>query len=367
MKTPLATLLWECWRSERGSLMGRFAFVFSLAGLLAFLASITDPTDGRIFSELAKTVLWVGAIAAAFSTKLGNDGPGFPLTLCFIRPVSTRLIVVTSLLYFGLSRMLLFAVPVIILGQAFGQEFHLVPASAFIFTLALTLAASNWWTSNKVYRVVGDLLIICSLLGLFVLAIINTAEGQGLAYWLAPEQADIFYGIQLIICIAAFAVSLVGIERQRHGGDVFAHSYFSFSWQEFIRLQWGFLLAKPCPNHSALAAEIWREMKVNGVPTLAVGFLLALTIPLQHEFIVYVSSIKQDPRPTLGSMTVLVLINPLFIPLFVATRNLLDIRRVRGVIGSNLFDAVRPVTVTRLLSIKLGVLFSSLLCAWLVV
>lgn len=362
MNSPIIALTWELWRLERSALGARLLFATALGLFLGWLSTQEFTGYSRAFSELAYFVIWLTAVSAAFSLKLGHDGAGFPLALNFTRPAPTWLIAMVPFAFVGLSRALLFVVSALLVRAAFDLDFRILPVALSILTLTLVVAACEWWTQSKFLR--G--FVWCCVGLVFSLSLAwsySAADPDGVfENWINPELSAGFFLNLSFWLAAAMALTLVGVGRQRHGVDGgHGHSH-AVTWRQLLHLEWNFLLPlKRCPTTSATAAEIWRELKLNGVPTLASAVLMALAIPILSWMFSAWSAIEGDPPWDAGSLGGLASI--LFIPLFVASRNLFDIQRRQGVASMSLYDAVRPASTAKLLAVKMAVILSVMLVA----
>ena len=80
-----------------------------------------------------------------------------------------------------------------------------------------------------------------------------------------------------LIGLASFGVTVAGVTRQRRGdgwAEVPSAQRDGF-WDRLVNL-----FRFPCPTSSATRAQVWFDLKSNGLPVLTIGVALAIVILL---------------------------------------------------------------------------------------
>lgn len=94
----------------------------------------------------ALAILLAGLLALsgrAWADHLDNRS-GFTMTLGFVRPIPTGVLVSVPMAYVALSTAIAYLFPMIVLRGAFGVAFPLLPVAALVATVSLAILASQW-------------------------------------------------------------------------------------------------------------------------------------------------------------------------------------------------------------------------------
>lgn len=375
MRTPVAALLWESWRLTRVEMAFRVALALILGGAplvgASAVASLGNPADLARLMDAASVgtlfVLMVMAIPFWFSIALLKGGrwidggkPGFTFSHCYPRPVSTWLLVGVPLSYFAVANAALYVVPAVILGGLFGYAFPLAPLAAWLVAFSLVQATANWWTRSKTVQFAGSMATACACMWLAfsqVEAIGIRAEVDGdlrPAQWptlFAFSAGD--YGVIGSISLAAVALAIAGVARQRHGEASFPVEHtgnvarFAGSFADAVRF--------PCPTATPMRAQWWFETTRTGVPLVAVGVGLAVAIPL-----LLAAFAPWEPAHMVAFPVVV--LAPLVV-LRMGTDNVFGLHRKPGHTYASPFDTSQAIGTLPLVTLKVIVRTSCLLLA----
>ena len=208
----------------------------------------------------------VGWISVA---GLNGGQPGFPLYLHYTRPIRTAVMVGLPTAYLTALSFAIYLVSAFLLRAASGYPFSVLPAAAWIAALALVLRTIAWSTRSMVVLMLG------SLVTLF-------AGGPAIGSRLDSFPNDVGYpltdyAVIALIGVVCFGVTVASVTRQRRGDSQAAITRTPGSgWREWLIDQFRF----PCPTSSATRAQVWLDLKFNGLPVLTIGVALAIVILL---------------------------------------------------------------------------------------
>ena len=267
-RSPVAALLWENWRLTRLEVALRLS-IGLVGGSAALALSDSGPTTA-VWILLSQHAMFSMAIAKLTGGRF-MDGyrPGFPLYLLYTRPVRTRTIVGTAMLYDAVSGAALYAASAALLGFAFGQALPVVSIALLIVVSRMVCLFVQWSTRSRAFQWIGSIGIWGA-----VIALVNIrAGGTPLRLDFSLTETALMASIGLV----AFGLAVAGVRRQRRGETRAAIPRTKGSeipgW-----LAGQFRVA--CPTSSPTAAQVWFELKSSGLLVLAVGLALAIMIPL---------------------------------------------------------------------------------------
>jgi len=270
MRSPIAAMLWELWRVTRAEAAWKQALGVVVA-LAAWLVSAAfAPVWDKGTASLVSISLFMPHIVGWISLAGLNGGrPGFPLYLHYTRPIRTAVMVGLPTAYLTALSFAIYLVSAFLLRAASGYPFSVLPAAAWIAALALVLRTITWSTRSMVVLQLG------SLVTLF-------AGGPAIGSRLDSFPNDVGYpltdyAVMALICVFCFGVTVASVTRQRRGDSQAAIARTpARGWREWLIDQFRF----PCPTSSATRAQLWLDLKFNGLPVLTIGLALAIMILL---------------------------------------------------------------------------------------
>ena len=366
--SPATAMLWESWRLTRRQLL----FFGALAGLggWALLAGAPD-RDRAAF--LVLMILLLVAIMALASMCLiaGRATVGFPYTLAFGRPVRTSLFVAVPMFYRAAACAAIYAIPAGTLRVAYGVPFPVTPIAILLGASAVLFLTSIWYTRDAKLRALTT--IVLFLFGV-------PAALQWLHPWnvpagvFPPPVAQDMVRLSVAQCVlialaaaGAYAATVLGVERQRHGAEARRpqspvtprkESIAAKGFVEQFRAVTLAVVRWPCPTTSPLAAELWIETKARALPVLAIGLLLAFCVP------VLLAGIVAAPRTGVGFLAAVFLGVVPALPFFAGVSASLWNRESSMRAPMNAFEATRPIGTARLAAVQLTVAAGGILGAW---
>ena len=264
-------MLWELWRVTRVEAAWKLAFGVVVALVAWILSAVFAPSwDEKIkdLASIAKISLFMPHIVGWLSVAALNGGrPGFPLHLHYTRPIRTTVMVGLPTAYLTALAFAIYLVSAFLLRATSGYPFSVLPAAAWVATIALVLRTIAWSTRSMVVLMLG------SLVTLF-------GGGRAVGSRLDSFPNDIDYPITDYVVIAViglvcFGVTVASVMRQRRGDAPAARTPGSGFRGWLIDL-----FPFPCPTSSARRAQVWSDLKSNGLPVLARGVVLAIVILL---------------------------------------------------------------------------------------
>ena len=385
MLTVGRMMLWEAWRLTWQSLFLRVLVVSLVAIILVHLSRQRVNGNGQNMVLFAVfSLVSLQAVLSSLYAKFGEERPGFPFYLGFTRPVPTWLLVLVPMGYFAVSMSAMYFVPVLLLVLVFDASLPILTGSICIGLIAVICAACNWWSKDKLQRGFGWLAAYLAIQQL-LLSKLSIIEGSKDMLELMTASISFEYSGLVIAAIIAVLITVFGVEKQRHGDPINLSSLVQPRSRPSVKkplsvleiltgLEWmKGLYSRPCPTHSPLAAEVWREMKTRGIPVIASGVFVSIIVPVL--WILVNSTARDGPvqppgmPPALLPLLFTVTIIPMSLPLFIATANLFGISKRQGRVYLSKFDATLPVTtfhqVLMRLFIAIGSLFISMAIIWI--
>jgi hypothetical protein len=162
----------------------------------------------------------------------------------------------------------IYLVSAFLLRAASGYPFSVLPAAAWIAALALVLRTITWSTRSMVVLMLGQLVTLF-------------AGGPAIGSRLDSFPNDVGYpltdyAVMALIGVVCFGVTVASVTRQRRGDAQAIARTPGSGWREWLIDQFRF----PCPTSSATWAQVWLDLKFNGLPVLAIGVALAIVILL---------------------------------------------------------------------------------------
>src|SRR5262249_25017365 len=152
-----------------------------------------------------------------------NPFAGYPLPLAFGRPVSTRLLVAVPMAYMAFVCAGTYAVPAIVLRVALGAPLPVAPLAALIAPSMALFCASDCFTRGKGKRLLGNAALLIA--GGQVFPGLSLWHGSTGGPFPPPLRTDSVqlgvwqYVLLALAAVAAWALTVRGVEGQRHGDD----------------------------------------------------------------------------------------------------------------------------------------------------
>ena len=284
-------MLWETWRVTRVEAAWKLAFgIVGGLAVLALCAAVAPADDAKKYEDImdngaatAMILLVLPHLVSWLSLARLNGGrPGFPLYLHYTRPVRTAVIVGLPMAYLTAMSSAVYLVSALLLRVTSGYAFPLLPVAAWIAALTLIGLAATWSTRNRTIQVCVMMYAITKAFGL-AMQRLTAVEIPDTFDWPPRLWPTLFdfpltdYAWIALIGLASFGVTVAGVTRQRRGdgwAEVPSAQRDGF-WDRLVSL-----FRFPCPTSSATRAQIWLDLKSNGLPVLTIGVALAIVILL---------------------------------------------------------------------------------------
>ena len=294
--------------------------------------------------------------------RLNGGRPGFPLYLHYTRPVRTAVIVGLPMAYLTAVSSAIYLVSALLLRVTSGYAFPLLPVAAWIAALTLILVAATWSTRNRTVQVLVMMFAITRAFGL-AMHRLTAVEIPGSYDWPPRLWPTLFdfpltdYAWIALIGLASFGVTVAGVTRQRRGdgwAEVPSAQRDGF-WDRLVNL-----FRFPCPTSSATRAQVWFDLKSNGLPVLTIGVALAIVILLVSAVSGPIdAAIDADPpcvlpdRECFYARAMPVLFAPLsLLTVLVLGGNAFGIRRRQGRAYVSAFEATQAYGTAQLAALK---------------
>lgn len=291
LRSPVAAMLWELWRLTRTEIAWKLALPIGIGLATLVLGAAFGPADHP------KTYQDVNDMVAAFAliliviphvlgwlsmARLTGGQPGFPLHLAYTRPVRTAVIVGLPMAYLTAVSSAMYVVSAIVLRTVSGHAFPLLPVAAWMAALTVIGLAATWSTRNRTIQVV---VMMCATTQAFLWAMqrLTAVEIPDTFDWPPRLWPTLFdfphtdYAWVTLIGLTSFSVTVAMVTRQRRGDALAAITWTpgSGSWDRLVSL-----FRFPCPTSSATRAQLWFDLKSNGLPVMTIGVTLAVLIVL---------------------------------------------------------------------------------------
>ena len=291
MRSPIVAMLWETWRVTRVEAAWKLAFgIVGGLAVLALCATFAPADNAKKYEDImdngaaiAMILLVLPHLVSWLSLARLNGGrPGFPLYLHYTRPVRTAVIVGLPMAYLTAMSSAVYLVSALLLRVTSGYAFPLLPVAAWIAALTLVGVAATWSTRNRTIQVCVMMFAITKAFGL-AMERLTAVEIPGSFDWPPRLWPTLFdfpltdYAWIALIGLASFGVTVAGVTRQRRGdgwAEVPSAQRDGF-WDRLVSL-----FRFPCPTSSATRAQVWFDLKSNGLPVLTIGVALAIVILL---------------------------------------------------------------------------------------
>jgi len=376
MRSPTVAVLWEVWRVTRVEAARKLALGTVAAMVVLALSSSAREIIKDSTAAIALVLIVIPHFAGWLSTaKLNSGRPGFPLFLHYTRPVRTTVIVGLPMACLTALSVVIYLLSALLLRLTSAYAFPLLPVAAWVAAFTMIVLAALWSTRNWIISLVVMMFAAAQILGMAMrrLTAVELPDNYDWPPRLWPTLFDFpstDYAVIALIGIASFGVAIAGVRRQRHGDG----------WVEAPSAQRGGLWAWlvnlfriPCPTSSATRAQLWFDLKSNGLPLLTIGVALAIVILLLSAVanpidITFADEIRAHLSCTIDdcfyARAFPVLITPLslLVVLFLGG-NAFGIRRKQGRTYVSAFEATQAYGAARLTLLKLLVKSACLLAA----
>ena len=277
MRSPgfalVGAMLWELWRVTRVEAAWKLAPGVVMALTALILSAVYAPSGIAAWDEgasIARILLFMPHLMGWLSLAGLNGGrPGFPFTLHFTRPISTAVMVGLPTAYLTALSFAIYLVSAFLLRETSGYPFSVLPAAGWIAVVTLVLRVTAWSTRSTVVMTLGP-----------VVALLAGGRAIGSRLDSFPNDADYphtDYAVMALIGLVCFGVTVASVARQRRGGAQAAITRTPGSGlREWLSDRFGL----PCPSSSAARAQVWLDLKSDGLPVLTIGVALAIMILL---------------------------------------------------------------------------------------
>jgi hypothetical protein len=374
MRSPGLALLWEVWRVTRVEAAWKLALPTGAAMFILALSSSQRETVKDANAAIAMTLIVLPHLAGWLSMgRLNNGRAGFPLPLHYSRPVRTALIAGLPMTYLTALSSAIYLTSALLLRATSGYAFPLLPVAAWMAAITVIGIAGTWSTRNKSVQV-NAMVAVAAFAWLVSIQRLTAVEIPNNYDWPPRLWPTLFdwprtdYAVIALVGLASFWITIAGVARQRRGDG----------WAETSSAQreglWAWLVSLfrlPCPTSSAARAQIWFDLKSNGLPLLTVGVALATVILLMSAVsgpIDAAINANPDVPCPIKECFYARAWPPLMTPLSVLTvlllaGNAFGIRRRQGRAYISAFEATQAYGTVQLAALKLFVKSACVLAA----
>lgn len=282
-RSPLAAILWECWRVTRGEVAWRLAGGIVTASLVLVLFTVGARSEAvkSVGAAIALIVLITPNFTGWLSfARLNGGRPGFPLYLLYTQPLRTAVLVGVPMAYRVIGSAVIYLLSALLLRSTFGTPFPLLPVAVWIAVLNAFMAAGFWSSRNWVIQVLVTMVLVARWTGTGMDPLIGEIDfHDSTSAWPMLFHVSLRgYGVMGVICLASYAVTVASVNRQRHGVGRISVPWNGIGFSSALTNLFRFA----CPTSSAMRAQIWFELRSRGLPLLAIGAAVAIVNLLMH-------------------------------------------------------------------------------------
>ena len=299
LRSPIVAMLWELWQLTRAEIAWKLALPIGIGMAALLLGAAFAPPDNQdafpindAIAAFALIVIVLAQLVPGLSiARLNGSQPGFPFYLAYTRPVRTSLIVGLPMAYFTAVSAASYLVSAIVLRVISGYAFPLLPVAAWIAALAMVGMMAAWSTRNRVFQKCVTMLALVKALvtAMDRLTAVEIPDNFDWPPRLWPTLFDFprtDYAWIALIGLASFVVTVVMVRWDRRGDSGPLAAAPRALAGVITRTDGGLwdwlvsLFRVPCPTSSATRAQVWLDLKSNGMPALTIGVALAIVILL---------------------------------------------------------------------------------------
>ncbi|MCA9065735.1 MAG: hypothetical protein KDA96_21850 [Planctomycetaceae bacterium] len=363
LRTPTQAMLWELWRTTALQLLLRIGMGCCLPVLIFAIGRFTNGgPESVVITGITVMLLSVCSLAAqSWIVQLDRSQSGFSFNHNFARPVSTVSLVVVPMVFTIATSAACYLLPGLLFSLLTRLPFPFVGPLMLISCAVACFMSATWATSSLAGRIAAVLSVITAM------AILAALSMRGLdePWMMAIGRCETFqfhwsvHVTLLAITAAAFAVSVLSVERQRHGE--------AWSVPGWRTLRGVLPQSVPIRNASVpstvvlsgrdlrspfsgpAAAQFWYEFRRFGRRTLWVSLLA----PAAVVAVTLAGLALHYNRRGVDHVWMLAL---LFCPVvyqLIGIDGAVGLRAVRGVLYLPVFDATRSLSSDRQVEMKL--------------
>jgi hypothetical protein len=310
LRSPAAAMLWELWRLTRIEVALKLVLPIGGALTALLLCAAFAPQDNPksindLAAAFALTLIVLPHLMGWLSlAKLNGAQPGFPLYLSFTRPVRTAVIIGVPMAYLTAVSTAIYLTSAMVLRGATGYAFPLLPVAAWMAALTVIWVAASWATRSRSIQMVVTMFAVIKAWSLSMdrLTAVEIPGGYDWPPRLWPTLFDwplTDYAWIALIGVVSFGITVAMVARQRRGDPL------TFNWTGLLARAKSMDLSRaesrepsigssrgafrdglvsvfrlPCPTSSATLAQVWFDLRSNGLPVMTTGVTLALVIVL---------------------------------------------------------------------------------------
>jgi hypothetical protein len=300
LRSPIVAILWELWRLTRAEIAWKLALPIGIGMAALLLGAAFGPRDSQNVNNINDAIAAFALIVIVLPqllpgmsiAKLNGGQPGFQLYLLYTRPVRTSVIVGLPMAYLTAVSTASYLVSAIVLRVTSGYAFPLLPVAAWIAALAMVGMMAAWSTRNRVFQVCVTMFALAQAF-VRAQARLTAVEIPDYFDWPPRLWPTLFdfprtdYAWIALIGLASFGITVAMVARDRRGDlDPLAAAPRALAGVITRTPDGGFrdwlvsLFRIPCPTSSATRAQVWLDLKSNGMPALTIGVALAIVILL---------------------------------------------------------------------------------------
>lgn len=348
MQTPLQAMVWELWRTSRIEMILRVA---SMCGFVLLIRLVAEDVDTPTVQALRGITVGMLMVTSVFSQtwlgELDSGSSGFSFRLGFVRPVTTRTLVLVPMLFTASAAGICYLLPALLFRIMLNTSIPLLAPAMIVGTSALCITSVVWSSASRTRKAVGLAILAAFVIAAIAGVAMNLDPGTPLLLRLGDPEAfhlsSIEWMILGMIAIAALFATNVAVERQRHGDQLRRRI---FSRRSKMPSAKRYTLR---PFRNASTAQTWYELRKFGRTVLS----LSIAIPLlMVVFLTAVRLVDANWRLDLVVWLGGIFLSPLLYQ-FVGADGAVGLKMTQGTARLSLFDAARPMHSDRLIMIKL--------------
>ena len=368
MRNPLQAMIWEVWRTSHVELLIR---VGGLCGAVLFIwgvsnTKLTSEPEIRVICGIAIMILTISSVASqTWLYELDRQQTGFSFRLGFARPVSTTLLVAVPMVFTITAAVICFLFSTSLFSLLMGRPMPLVGPAAIIVCAIACCIAATWSPSTIFGKMIGlSGMIIGAAVSLCVIDKQRDIPGPMLMAMGELEYFDFgwpYYVVLLMLTALAFIVTVIAVERQRHGDRLQLEELY-VAGVASLRSRCAISLipaSKPFTNR--FTAQCWFEMRRFGTKVLLVSISCAM-IALVVLSMAPAADNDWESSPVVW---IVVLVLCPFVYQLIGSDGSLGLKHKQGAVQFSVFDGARSLQNDQLITVKLLMIAATTLVGWL--
>lgn len=334
------------------------------------LVSLVSREMGEIPQQVIRGIsigmfLVVAPFSSAWMGELDSKSTGFCFRLGYVRPVSTRHLVLIPLLFNVVTAMACYLIPAVFASLLLNTSLPLL-GPAVLVALGVQLSVAVVWScTTRLSKFVGLVTLVSLIVGLGGYLVMRKENAVPILFAISDpsffEMSWQQYVLLFATMIATTIATIIAVNRQRHGDE----------WG-FLKTALRFAVKRSLASadsanadfrlfRNRLTAQCWFEWRQSGLKMLAAGAISAF---ITAGLLVACNALYPNRDPNTVVWGIALVFSP-FLLLVIGIESAAGLRHVQGTTKLSAFDATRSFTNDQVILIKLVVIALCAAIIWL--